>query len=456
MNIDEKMQEMRRRMEERNAQIQEKMNNLMRGHGINNPAGYPPPTMPTFTPPVPGSSPQEISTFIPPIPGNTPPAAPTNNTEESQFCPECGTKCDARAKFCMQCGARLNAENTTQTMAGAAEPVNNNLPECPIDFEDFEDCGFRYRYEVDGEEKVLEVIFESCPFFDEDEDDEESYSLCWCIDGEAVDIDDEDMRGCEDIHDCGVAIAKKLNFQHDDKVMMSFGQDEKTFTDVTYEICLDKNFNYCNDNKETVMLSLSADQGHSVVQTMFYEIDEEAFDDVKEAFENEDTDEIWSYLDSDFYCNETLNLWGDEEVERLGYDIEDSDGETIDDGDIHVAEQNVFNYCDSEEDYAVSEDFHPQYIVMTTETVKRAYTTFEMPADFNIGGISFIKCENAKWDILPCDETGDTVTSIQKIRYAGKTYYSEDMGDAGTYGDLCYFLYEWNEENCRYDLVAKC
>ena len=66
MNIDEKMQEMRRRMEERNAQIQEKMSNLMRGQGINNPAGYPTTTMPTFTPPVPGSSPQETSTFIPP------------------------------------------------------------------------------------------------------------------------------------------------------------------------------------------------------------------------------------------------------------------------------------------------------------------------------------------------------------------------------------------------------
>ena len=433
MHLDERMEEMRRRMEERNAQMQDRMNNLMNRHGLNSPNCQTPPPVPT--------TPMDSQ-------------IDTNIENNYKFCPECGNKCDADAKFCMQCGTRLDANIISNVNTDTINNTEENQADCPVCFEDFEDWGFRYRYELEGEEKVIDVIFKSCSF--EDANGEEVEELCWCIDGEVVDIHSDDFRGCEDIHDCGVAIAKKLNIQHDGKVMMSFGQNEETLTDVAYEICLDKNLNYLKDNRETVTLTLYANRERDIVQTMFYEIDEDVIEEVKEAFENNDCDEIQNYLESDFFCNETLDLWGDDDAERLGYEITDCDGDTIDEGEILTAEANVFKYRDIEDNFAVTMDYHPKHVVITTDSVKRAYTTFEIPANFNIGGISFIKNNNTSLNILNCEQAGDTVTGIQAIRYAGETYYCDDIGDCGTIGDIYYFLYEWDEDKGRYTLVAQC
>jgi hypothetical protein len=50
---------------------------------------------------------------------------------------------------------------------------------------------------------------------------------------------------------------------------------------------------------------------------------------------------------------------------------------------------------------------------------------------------------------------GDDVTSIGTFRYRGKTYFAEDFGDAGSYGDRKFSIFKWNDEKKRYNLLAE-
>ena len=50
---------------------------------------------------------------------------------------------------------------------------------------------------------------------------------------------------------------------------------------------------------------------------------------------------------------------------------------------------------------------------------------------------------------------GDDATSIGAFRYRGKTYFAEDFGDAGSYGDRKFAIFKWNEEKKRYDILAE-
>ena len=47
------------------------------------------------------------------------------------------------------------------------------------------------------------------------------------------------------------------------------------------------------------------------------------------------------------------------------------------------------------------------------------------------------------------------VTSIWTFRYRGKTYFAEDFGDAGSWGDRELAIFKWNDEKKRYDLFAE-
>ena len=50
---------------------------------------------------------------------------------------------------------------------------------------------------------------------------------------------------------------------------------------------------------------------------------------------------------------------------------------------------------------------------------------------------------------------GDDVTYIGTFRYRGKTYFAEDFGDAGSYGDRKFAIFKWNDEKKRYNLLAE-
>ena len=374
----------------------------------------------------------------------------SSNSEVYFFCPYCGEKVGMEERFCPECGACTPDAEDMQTEDEEEKfSSSEDLPECPVDWENFEDCGFTYTYESDGEEREVEVTYELC----EDADGDEMYS--WCCDGDPIDISDDDFHGCEDINDCGVVIAKKVIHDNDGEVRMSFGKGELTFTDQPCAIVLDENLNYSTDCEDTVTLTLYANQGCDVMQTNFYDLDEETFESIRQLLEDGETDEIWDYIDEEFFCNETFDLVGDEEAERLGYEITDSDGDVIDEGEIHVGEENVFSYSDIKDNFAVTMHYHPQYLLVTTDNVKRSYAEYEVPAHFSIGGISFVKYDNAEKNIIRCEHFGDTVTCITQIRYAGQTYSCNDMGDAGTVGDLRYFLYAWDDEDECYRLVEQ-
>ena len=57
---------------------------------------------------------------------------------------------------------------------------------------------------------------------------------------------------------------------------------------------------------------------------------------------------------------------------------------------------------------------------------------------------------------LYCDRFGDTVTSIGSFRYGGNFFSYDAIYDAGTYGDVTYFLYGWDETHRRYKEVCSC
>ena len=373
-----------------------------------------------------------------------------SSNSDSRFCPECGEQLSMKARFCPICGTRILDDDDMNSNSEEEEfSSSEDLPECPVDWENFEGCGFTYTYESDGEEREVLVTYE----LSEDADGEEAY--CWCSEDGPIDICDDDFRGCEDINDCGVVIAKRVIHDNDGEVKMSFGKGELTFTDQPCAIVLDEELNYSDDCQETVTLTLYANQGTDVMQTKFYDLDEDEFETIKQLLEDGDTDEIWDHIDSEFFCNETFDLWGDEESERLGYEITDSDGDVIDEGDISVGSENLFAYRDIKDNFAVTQERHPQYLLVTTDSVKRSYAEYKVPANFSIGGISFVKNDNAEKGILYCEYFGDDVTCITQIRYAGQTLSCNDMGDAGTVGDLRYFLYAWDDEDECYRLVEQ-
>lgn len=374
----------------------------------------------------------------------------SSNSEVYFFCPYCGEKVGMEERFCPECGACTPDAEDMQTEDEEEEfSSSEDLPECPVDWENFEGCGFTYTYESDGEEREVLVTYE----LGEDADGEEMY--CWCSEDGPIDICDDDFRGCEDINDCGVVIAKRVIHDNDGEVKMSFGKGELTFTDQPCAIVLDEELNYSDECQETVTLTLYANQGTDVMRTNFYDLDEDEFETIKQLLEDGDTDEIWDHIDEEFFCNETFDLWGDEESERLGYEITDSDGDVIDEGDISVGSENLFAYRDIKDNFAVTQEGHPQYLLVTTDSVKRSYAEYKVPAHFSIGGISFVKNDNAKKGVLHCEYFGDDVTCITQIRYAGQTLSCNDMGDAGTVGDLRYFLYAWDDEDECYRLVEQ-
>ena len=442
MNIDERMEEMRRRMEERSAKAQSKMDNLMNKYGLNSSAGCPPPppSMPTFS--------------APPIPTVAPPM-PASCACDIQFCPECGTKCDADAFFCENCGTILDDcdDETTDGTASLDTPpipqaATGTQHKCLVDFEKFEDWEFVYRYESDGEEveKRVQIQYNG--------DDEFLYSG-----GQLLPLTIEDFAGCIDVDDCGVVIAKRIIDDNDNEVRMSFffDDEENTLTGIPYWLTLDANRDYARHGyMNTALLTLYAGEGRDVARNMFYSLSEEEFYNAKQWIEDEDNESLYDFVfdtAEEIGCNETFDLWGDEESEVLSCTHDDGEDE-YDDGNITVAENNVFR--EKNEQYIIYKDAPVEYLLIVTDRVKRSYAEFEVPESIEIGAIHFIDNNNAEPGVnLYCEGFGDTITSINGIRYEGRTYGAVDCSDAGTVGDLRYYLYMWDNENNKYSLCAE-
>ena len=350
---------------------------------------------------------------------------------------------ESYASFCPECGAQVGNAAPTHTVSNAIDetPAPAQESDQPqgglIDFSDYEGWSFNYSYESGGMSKSINVLI-MC------EDD----GLLF-LDDMPLPLNEYDFKHCQDIHDCGVLIAKHAIKDNDGEVQMSFRYDDETLTGVDYSITLTPNLDYAplNESNEMV-LTLGANCNMDAKRCDIYELDEEYANSVKDRIEEGDIDGIYDIIDYEDQAIEFLGLWGDDD-ECLTYELYDSDGELVDDGEIQVAENNVFQYSNFRYEYGCNK--HPQYLLVRTDIIKRSVTSFTVPAGFEIGGIHFEKYNFIEGELYGI---GDTITIHDNLHFAGKVYSSDSIDDCGTLGDTNFNLLEWNDDLQRYECIA--
>ena len=318
--------------------------------------------------------------------------------------------------------------------------------ECRIDFYDYEDSKFLFSYESKGEEVVLKVKIV------DGEDGIEFH-----LNDQSIGLTTEDFIGCEDIDDCTLVVAKHLIKDNDGEVLTAFANSyNTTLTGVIYTKRLTKDLEYDNGDMEdeSWQVTLCANHDNSVTSYDYYEIPESEVDEIVSLISNRDDDTLCDVLwDRD---RETVEVFEFNDIAGLTYEVSDSNGDVVKDGVIRVTPNNIFSYEGCEGCQIVNENHHPEYLLLVSDTMKRSNTTFCVPKDFQIGEIHFENSRLAPLRLLNWFGVfGDDVTSIGTFRYRGKTYFAEDFGDVGSYGDRKFAIFKWNEEKKRYDLLAE-
>jgi hypothetical protein len=303
-----------------------------------------------------------------------------------------------------------------------------------------------FSYESKGEDVVLEVKIV------DGEDDIEFH-----LNGKSIGLTSDDFIGCEDIDDCALVVAKHLIKDNDGEVETAFADsNNSTLTGLIYTKMLTKDLEYNNGdmNDESWLVTLCANQSHSVTSYDYYEIPEDEVDEIVSLISNRDDDTLCDVLwDRD---RETVEVFEFNDIAGLTYEVSDSNGDIVKDGVIRVTPNNIFSYDGCEGGQIVNENHHPEYLLLVSDTMKRSNTTFCVPKDFQIGEIHFGNSRLATLRLLDWYSMfGDYVTSIGSFRYRGKTYYADDFCDAGSYEDRKFAIFKWNEEKKRYDLLAE-
>ena len=318
--------------------------------------------------------------------------------------------------------------------------------ECRIDFYNYEDSKFLFSYESNGEDVTLEVNVI---------DGEDGFEFQ--LNGQSIGLTPEDFVGCEDIDDCTLVIAKHIIKDNDGEVLTTFANSyNTTLTGVIYNKRLTKDLEYDNGDMddESWQVTLCANHNNSVTSYDYYEISEGEVDNIVSLISNRDDDALSDLLwgrDS-----ERVEVFEFNDIAGLTYEVSDSNGEVVQDGLMAVFSNNIFSYEGCEKYQIVNENYHPEYLLLVSDTMKRSNTTFCVPKDFQIGEIHFENSRLATLRLLDwCSMFGDYVTSIGSFRYRGKTYYADDFCDAGSYGDRKFAIFKWNEEKKRYDLLAE-
>ena len=378
-----------------------------------------------------------------------------------KYCPECGAQMESYAYFCPECGTQVGNSSTTTAPTNtttaptntATAPTNaandptdvpeeatipeSDQPQVYVDICEYEGWNFNYTYEAGGRQKSIDVLI-MC------EDD----GLLF-LDDMPLPLNEYDFKHCQDIHDCGVLIAKHAIKDNDGEVQMSFRFEDETLTGVDYSITLTPNLDYAPlDESNEMELTLGANCSMDAMRCYIYELDEETARSVKDCIEDDNIDGIYDFIEDEDCVFDFIGLWGDED-ENLYYELTDSDGEIVDSGEIHVSERNVFQYNDFKISYG--RDHHPRYLLVRTDSIKNSVTTFTVPADFKIGGVHFEKYNFLDGGIY---NIGDTITNHDNLHYAGKVYSSDSIDDCGSLGDCRFELVEWDESNQRYRLIA--
>ena len=154
--------------------------------------------------------------------------------------------------------------------------------------------------------------------------------------------------------------------------------------------------------------------------------------------------------------NEVLNIWGDDMLEKVEYEILNEQSELVDYGYIPISNLNIFDYNDDVHCTIVDNDNPPEYVLIQQDCMKRSFATFTVPRDFKIGEIHFADRYIVPHNyMLDWNRFGDYMTTIGVFKYRGELYYSDDYGDSGNWGEQYIGLFKWDEEKRRYELIAE-
>ena len=327
--------------------------------------------------------------------------------------------------------------------------TEKQLQGCKINLANYEDWRFVYGYESNGKDVYLMVTLV------DDDDGIEFY-----LNGNPIGLTTDDFKDCQDIDDCSLAIAKHLIKDNDGEVLTTFVNHHcHTLTGIYYEKKLSKDLEYINGDleDESWQVTLFVSKYLNVNCYDYIDIPTDDLNRVLEMISTRDLEELGGYMfGRDYTSNEVLNLWGEEWLERLSFDVRNEKSDTVMDGSISVATNNIFDYNDDVHYTIVDDNNHPDYVLIHQDEIKRSYATFRVPKDFNIGEIHFVdRYIIPKNYMLDGEIFGDYMTTIGVFKYRGELYYSDDYGDSDNWGEQYIGLFKWDEENRRYELIAE-
>ena len=271
-----------------------------------------------------------------------------------------------------------------------------------------------------------------------------------------IELKDTLLKGCVDIDDVGVVIAKMIIKDNDDVVLMSIYNRncyDEEYGVYSAQVELDKDLNYLipKDEDCDCTLTLTADMGRPVMWAIFVEICNP--DKVKQFIEDEDTYELFEIVrHSDYEDCYLFNIWGDEDEERINYKLEDSKGMEIDSGDICIRENNVFDYG-KENNYIVDKNNHPKYVMVFTDLLIDFSATFKVPSWFNMQSCHFADANPS--NVMYPMAFGDSISSISStICCKGKRYHAVETDEHGRKKFMNCYLYEYNKKEEHYRMIA--
>ena len=329
-----------------------------------------------------------------------------------------------------------------------------------IKWDDIEDwnCTFVYEYERKGKavsQRVdlintddLFLALNDVPLSEEQEP----------RDYKKIDIELKDtlLKGCVDIDDVGVVIAKMIIKDNDEVVLMSIYNRncyDEEYGVYSAQVELDKDLNYLipKDEDCDCTLTLTADMGRPVMWAIFVEICNP--DKVKQFIEDEDTYELFEIVrHCDYEDCYLFNIWGDEDEERINYKLEDSKGLEIVSGDICIRENNVFDYG-KENNYIVDKNNHPKYVMVFTDLLIDFSATFKVPSWFIMQSCHFADANPS--NVMYPMAFGDTISSISStICCNGKRYHAVETNEHGRKKFMNCYLYEYNKKRELYNEIA--
>ena len=327
--------------------------------------------------------------------------------------------------------------------------TEKQLQGCKINLANYEDWVFVYGYESNSKDVYLMVTLV-------DGDD----GIEFYLNGNPIGLTTDDFKDCQDIDDCSLIIAKHLIKDNDGVVLTTFVNHHcHTLTDIYYEKKLSRDLEYINGDLEDESWSVTLFVGKYLNVNCYDYIDvpTEDVNRVVEMISTRDLEGLGGYMfDRDYTSNEVLNLWGEDWLERLTFDVRNEKSDIVMDGSILVATNNIFDYNDDVHYTIVDDNNHPNYVLIHQDSMKRSWATFRVPKDFNIGEIHFVDRQLTPKDyMLDWDRFGDCMSTLWVFKYRGKLYFAEDYGDCGSYGDNYYSLFKWDTEKKRYELLAE-